>query len=90
VASVELICHGANFWKHADEWDYDAPDARQRRILEAFAKVGMAADDISLYGLLAQITDSDRPRLLSLSPILQQWRDALEEAFPVDPEELAR
>jgi hypothetical protein len=90
IALVDLINHGANYWKHADEWDYEAPDARRDRILDAFAKVGMADDDISLYGLLAQVVGSDQPRLLDLSPILEQWRDALDEAFPADPKESAQ
>ena len=82
---VELVNHGANFWKHADEWDYDLPDGRRDRILDAFAQVGMAQDDISLYRLLVQVTGSDHPRLLGLSPVLERWRDALEEVFPAHP-----
>ena len=31
AAVVQLINQGANFWKHADEWDYEVPDGRSRR-----------------------------------------------------------
>ncbi len=84
IALAELINDGANYWKHAEEWNDDAVDARRDRILNAFANVGMTDDEISLDGLLEQVTGSDEPRLLDLSPILEQWRDALEEACPSD------
>ena len=82
VPLAELINHGANFWKHADEWDWDAPRARQARTLAAFAKVGIADEDLGLYGLLVQVTGLNRPRLVDLAPILGQWRDALDAAYP--------
>jgi hypothetical protein len=86
LAQVDLLNHGANYWKHADEWDYASPDSRRDRILQAFANIGLPPDDVSLYGLLVRATGSDRPRLMDLSPILEQWRDALEGAFSADRE----
>jgi len=79
MALAQLINHGANYWKHADEWDWQTADARRDLIVNAFEAIGMAEDEMSLYGLLVQITRSSRPRLRDISPILEQWHDALED-----------
>jgi len=79
TALAQLIQHGANYWKHADEWDWQRADPRRDLIVNAFEAVGIAEDEMSLYGLLCQITGSARPRLRDLSPILEQWHDALDD-----------
>lgn len=78
IALAQLVQHGANYWKHADEWDSRTRAARRDLIVDAFAQVGMVEDEMSLYGLLVQITRSSQPRVGDLSPILEQWHDALE------------
>lgn len=35
-AIARLVNHGANFWKYADEWNWDALTDRAKRIIGAF------------------------------------------------------
>ena len=85
VPLAELINHGANLWKHADEWNWDAPEPRQARTMLAFGKVGISDDDLSLYQLLVQVTGLSRPRLMDVAPILEQWHNSLDAMFPEKP-----
>ena len=82
AAVVQLINHGANFWKHADEWDYEVPDGRRDVILRAFSDLGITEDHYTLIELVKRITGATQPRLTELSPFLEEWRNALDEAFP--------
>jgi len=79
---VQLINHGANFWKHADSWDWESPDWRQARILRELADVGIDGDQHVLFELLSRITGTRRPSLVALSPYLQQWHDAMDDEYP--------
>lgn len=81
---AQLINHGANFWKHGDGWDYDVPDKRRDAILRAFAVVGIPEDHWKLLELITKITGGTEPRLADLQPLLEEWRLALDEAFPGD------
>jgi hypothetical protein len=81
---IQLINHGANFWKHADEWDYDVPDVRRDVILGAFSNLGITEDHFTLIELITRISGADQLRLTALSPFLEEWRTALDEAFPGD------
>ena len=78
LALAALVNHGANYWKHADEWNPDVSNARRGRILDAFEQLGFEDDDFSLWALLKRITGSAKPRLLDLSPILEHWHDAVD------------
>ena len=78
-AVIELINHGANFWKHADEWDWDAPDWRRDAILRAFADAGFDENHFALIELVTKVTGADRPSLVELSPFLDEWRVALDD-----------
>ena len=80
---IELINHGANFWKHADaSWDWDAPDWRQGLILRALAGEGIEGGQYMLVELVLRITGAKRPSLKALSPFLEEWRNALDEEYP--------
>ncbi len=79
---VQLINHGANFWKHADGWDYEAPDNRRDEILRAFSDIGIPNDHWQLLELVRRITGASEPELTDLQPHLEEWRVALDEAFP--------
>lgn len=81
---AQLVNYGANFWKHGDEWDYDLPDKRRDAILRAFAVVGIPEDHWKLLELIPKITGGTQPRLADLQPLLEEWRLALDEAFPGD------
>ena len=81
---AQLINHGANFWKHADEWDYDVPDKRRDAILRAFSGIGIPDDHWQLLELVRSITGASEPRLTNLQPLLEEWRVALDESFPGD------
>ena len=79
---VQLLNNGANFWKHADaSWDWEAPERRQRIILDAFAAEGIDGDQDMLVELMAQITGARIPHLADLAPILEEWRDALDDVY---------
>lgn len=82
MAVARIVNHGANFWKHAGEWDCDVLDARRKAIERAFGTVGLGDDDWRLYRLVMLLTGADWPDLTLLSPLLEQWRTALCEVFP--------
>lgn len=80
---VRLINHGANFWKHADEWDWDALRPSHAEIVRAFRTVGVAERDLGqLYSLLIAITGAKEPRLGLLAVALEEWHTALDESYP--------
>jgi len=80
---ARLINHGANFWKHADEWDWDSSDPRREAILSAFRAVGIDhAERVPLSCLLIAVVGDRRARLRDLVPLMDGWRAALEAAHP--------
>jgi hypothetical protein len=78
IAFSCLINHGANYWKHADEWDYGSPDRRQQAILEALSALGVAEDSNVLHSLVGALTPSGRPSLQGLVPMLEAWHTCVE------------
>jgi hypothetical protein len=84
---AELINHGANLWKHADEWNWDALESRQAKTLAAFDEIGIADGDLSLYRLLSEVTGLNRPRLMDVALILERWHNALDEVLQKEPGE---
>lgn len=79
---VELVNHCANFWKHADEWDWDRPDKRRQAILDAFDDLSLPETSMPLVYLVSQICDSNEGDLAPLCRVLSDWRIALEETHP--------
>jgi len=79
---VQMINHGANFWKHADEWDWQSPDKRRTVIVDMLERVGVSEDDYVLSSLLAKLLEPEAIDLRRLGPLLEQWRQALELAYP--------
>lgn len=80
---ARLVNHGANFWKHADEWDWDVSDPRREAILSAFRAVGIDhADRAPLSCLLIAVVGDPQARLRDLVPLVDAWRAALESAYP--------
>ncbi len=83
AAVVQLINHGANFWKHANaSWDWEAPERRQALILDALADEGIDGDQYVLVELVRRITCASRPHLADLAPLLERWHDALDAEYP--------
>lgn len=82
VSAVQLVVHGANFWKHACEWDWENPDKKQLAIRNTFEKVGISENGFILSDLMTILTGESRPRLIALSPILREWQAELKRAFP--------
>jgi len=74
---AELVNHGANFWKHRDEWSVDPNKAAQERTLAALATLGCGAQDYPLTNLLAALVLPTHDRLQALLSHLEAWRDAL-------------
>ena len=81
VASI--VNHGANLWKHANEWDWDKPDARRRDIQSTFAALDILDTDmLPLSSLLMKVTGQSTPVLVPLAPLLEAWHDNLDATFP--------
>jgi hypothetical protein len=78
---VQLINHGANFWKHADGWHTEPRHDRQDLILAAFSGLGIADDDRPIFQLVRRLTNATKPDLMLLAPLLEEWRTALEETL---------
>ena len=74
---AELVNHGANFWKHRDEWPVDPNKAGQEHTLAAMAALGCGGQDYPLTNLLAAIVLPTHGRLQALLSHLEAWRDAL-------------
>jgi hypothetical protein len=74
---AELVNHGANFWKHRDEWTVDPNKAAQERTLAALAALGCEGHDYPLTSLLAALVLPTHGRLQALLSHLEAWRDAL-------------
>jgi hypothetical protein len=74
---AELVNHGANFWKHRDEWAIDPKKAAQERTLAALAALGCEGDDYPFTNLLAALVLPTHGRLQALLSHLEAWRDAL-------------
>jgi hypothetical protein len=81
-AIARLIHHGANFWKHSDEWDWTCLDKRAKQILEVFHDIGISETEATLFDLVCGITDAETVDLGALRPLLEQWRTAVEQSFP--------
>ena len=86
---ASLVNHGANFWKHADEWNWDALDDRAKRIVSAcrdldaiYSDTNDPRSDISLVRFVSSLTGSNSADLQSLRHLLEQWRTSIEQAFP--------
>jgi hypothetical protein len=87
-AIARLINHGANFWKHADEWNWDALTDRAKRIIGVFRDLDAIEPpsfDLSLLRFVSNVTASSSPDLEGLRRLLEQWRTSVEQAFPVEP-----
>lgn len=90
-AIARLVNHGANFWKHADEWNWDALTDRAKRVVGAFGDLdAIYADadadeprsDLSLVRFVSNFTGSNSADLQDLRLLLEQWRTSVEKAFP--------
>lgn len=77
ISMIKLIMHGANFWKHCDEWDPEIPNESRNKILNTFASIGID-DEYPLYYLMEQICGQAKPLLSYLTPILEEWHNALD------------
>ena len=66
----------ANFWKHRNEWPLESNPTRREHTLEAFDALGVPESESSLTGILAALVPVTPPRLTSLLPLLEAWRDA--------------
>jgi hypothetical protein len=79
---VELLNHCANFWKHADEWNWGQPDGRREAILRAFETLSLPETSMPLCDLVAEICGTHVGDLEELCSNLLAWREALEKAYP--------
>ncbi len=84
---ARIINAAANFWKHADEWDFHSIVVRDRaglkpiqletiQVIETVTPWG----DYTCASLLAALAAPAEPRLKYLLPLLEAWRDALDSA----------
>jgi hypothetical protein len=86
---ASLVNHGANFWKHADDWDWDSLTDRATRIIDAFhdldavnAGAGDPRSDLNLLRYVSNLTESGNANLDTLRRLLERWRTAVEQSFP--------
>jgi len=77
ISIVKLIVYGANYWKHSDEWEKNSSKGSRDIILNTFSSIGIS-DSYPLYSLMEKITNTSKPRLGQLSPLLEEWHDVLD------------
>lgn len=85
VSFTSALNAGANFWKHQDEWGIRAVASRETETLGSPAQQTIKIielltpwDDYTLSNLLACLTQSNKPCLTSLTPILILWRSEVD------------
>jgi hypothetical protein len=82
---ARILNAAANYWKHSDEWDSKSTVFRNHaglepmqletiRVVETVTPWG----DYTCANLLAALTAPDEPRLQSLLPEIEEWRDSLD------------
>jgi hypothetical protein len=74
ITIAEIINHGANYWKHNDEWHVGKKKKDAERIIEAFAKLGVNhKDDYPLTNLLVKINPKQEEQFAPVIPELEKW-----------------
>ncbi|MDT4969066.1 MAG: hypothetical protein QOJ64_3803 [Acidobacteriota bacterium] len=70
---ASLVNHGANYWKHNNEWSVSKNPSQRERTEKAFESVGFPVDvDYPLSGMLTELAS---PREASFAPILEKLED---------------
>ena len=83
LSVVAIINHAANYWKHHGEWSINKETYNQRRIVEAFNRVGFSiGTDYPLSGILTEIVVPHEIRFAPLMKLLEIWRDELLNTNP--------
>lgn len=77
ISIIKLIIHGANYWKHNDEWSESPLNNSRNFILNTFSSIGIG-NSYPLYSLMEEITNTSKPRLGQLSSLLEEWHNALD------------
>lgn len=78
ITMVNLVNHGANYWKHSDEWSETGSNGQRDRILNTFSSLGIDSY-YPLYQLLEQITGTAQPLLTQICSTLEEWHNSLEK-----------
>jgi hypothetical protein len=78
---VALINHGANYWKHNNEWSV-SKDSRQREYTKkAFESVGFPVDlDYPLSGMLTELVAPEYASFAAILDKLEDWVRELQTA----------
>jgi len=78
---VEIVNHGANYWKHREEWHLDRSPTNQNRIGAAFDAVEAAGfpigQDYPLSGVLTALVEPEPMAFKPLVAMLARWREDL-------------
>ncbi len=74
---VSLINHGANYWKHNNEWSVSKNPSQREYTEKAFESVGFPVD--LEYPLSGMLTELASPEYASFTPILHKLEDWVRE-----------
>jgi hypothetical protein len=86
LTAVELVCAGANLWKHEDEWPEDPVQTAGpwSVTVTALQKAGVWSADYKISQLLGIVTSESDPSFIVLHRALTRWSDALNGSNPSD------
>ena len=70
---VQIINHGANYWKHHEEWSEDRTSPRQQRTQAAMKAIHALDSDYPMMTALSEITVGNKFK--DALPDLVWWRD---------------
>jgi hypothetical protein len=82
VCCAAVVNAVANHWKHADEWDFKDLTEQAQRTIETIEKAGVPVPEYGGYVASNVFGKIGLTKFADLTPILKQWSDAVEAAFP--------
>lgn len=77
---ASLVNHGANYWKHVEEWSPDASERGWDRTLAAVVALANDRSDYPLISFLSELVAPAQSRFGALVPRLEEWREAVRAA----------
>ncbi len=82
VSCAALVNAVANHWKHSDEWDFDNLSGQAKETIETIQKAGVEVLQYGGYVASNVFHKIGLKKFSDLTPILKQWSDDVEAAFP--------
>jgi hypothetical protein len=82
VSCAAVVNAAANHWKHSSEWDFTNLSDEAKRTIATLNKAGVEVPEYGSYVASNVFGKLGLKKFGDLTPVLKQWAEDVEKAFP--------